>query len=194
MGTKQLRTAGAKYIAESVLQARAQYKLIFANSTLADISRHQTTVTAVLNRTMGVYGMARLLQYGTRGGMGWAHWEDTVNLGRLMIFMKFINTPGIMHEIMFAAVGELQNLIGCTAPILETTSDQLCTQGIDSANVWLFQLWQWMLTRGISIININKGFPLRCSGDRNLIEYVSSFYTGRSHRLNHREMLQLGCA
>ena len=83
---------------------------------------------------MGVFGMAKLLQYGTRGGMGWAQWEDTVNFSRLMILMKFLNTPGNMHEIMSAAVDELQNLIGCTAPVLETLAEQACTHSIAHAH------------------------------------------------------------
>ena len=194
MGTKQLRASGAKYIAESVLRTRAQYRLTFANSTLQDIARHQTAVTSVINKTIGVYGMPKLLQYGTRGGMGWAQWEDTVNLARLMIFMKFINTPGTMHDLMHAAVEELQNLIGCTTPVLETLGEQACTQGLLHADVWMFQLWQWMITRGVTVHNVNLGLPLTGGGDLNIIEYTTSFHNGPTTLAHHRAMLQAGCA
>ena len=143
---------------------------------------------------MGVYGMAKLLQYGTRGGIGWAQWEDTVNLSRLMILMKFLNTPGTMHAVMSAAVDELQNLVGCTSPVLETLSEQACTHGMAHAHCWLFHLWQWMLTRGVTVVNINPGYPLQCSGDRNLIEYISSFNAGHNHQTEQRALLQQGCA
>ena len=176
MNMKRLQSSGAKYIAEAVIRARAQYRLIYLNATIAEIDQHQASISRMLCKAAHApHNLPNLLKYGSRGGMHWDKWSDVVNIERLLIIMKGVNSPGATGQLLLASIDQLQKMIGASVPVMEVPVGHLVTTGIQKCNTWIFNIWQWMThpNRAVSVVGLPAGYTPRRELDANIVEYVS---------------------
>ena len=198
MNMKRLQPSGAKYIAEAVLRARAQYKLIYLNATVSEIDEHQASVSRTLCKAAHApYNLPNALKYGARGGMHWDKWSDVVNIERLLIVMKGINSPGATGQLLLASIDQLQRMIGASVPVMEVPVGHLVTTGIQTYNTWLFNIWKWMThpNRAVNVVGLPAGYTPKRENDANIVEFVScnANRVGKQTKADMVATIQRGC-